>query len=138
MHLVNSTEKEKQYVTAQLTAFNESKVPNTQFPSSINIDLVTKNDKRRVVGGAFSILYHWRILFIDILWVDEFHRGRGYGTALIKETEKRAKAMNCYLIHLDTFDFQAKAFYEKMGYEVFGVLSNCPMGHNRYFLKKEI
>ena len=40
------------------------------------------------------------------------------------------------LIHLDTFDFQAKEFYEKQGYIVFGILENCPEKHYRYYLKK--
>jgi hypothetical protein len=39
-------------------------------------------------------------------------------------------------LHLDTFDFQAKDFYVKHGYEVFGVLEDCPEGHVRYFMKK--
>lgn len=42
------------------------------------------------------------------------------------------------LVHLDTFDFQAKDFYLKNGYEVFGVLEDCPKGHKRYYLKKNI
>ena len=40
------------------------------------------------------------------------------------------------LIHLDTCDFQSKDFYLKQGYEIFGVLDNCPKGHKRYYLKK--
>ena len=31
-----------------------------------------------------------------------------------------------------------KEFYEKQGYEVFGVLEDCPKGHCRYYLKKVI
>ncbi|WP_202127900.1 hypothetical protein [Clostridium sp. C2-6-12] len=40
------------------------------------------------------------------------------------------------LLHLDTFDFQAKDFYLKHGYEVFGVLDDCPMEHKRYYMKR--
>jgi len=40
---------------------------------------------------------------------------------------------------LDTYDFQALAFYQKNGYEVFGILENCPApGHIRYSLKKSL
>ena len=49
-----------------------------------------------------------------------------------------AKEGNCSLMHLDPFDFQAKEFYEKNGFEVFGILENCPPGHTRYYMKKEI
>lgn len=40
------------------------------------------------------------------------------------------------MVHLDTFDFQAKDFYLKLGYQVFGVLDNCPQDHSRYFMSK--
>jgi hypothetical protein len=41
-----------------------------------------------------------------------------------------------FLSHLDTFDWQTKEFYLKHGYEVFGVLDDCPPGHKRYYMKK--
>ncbi len=73
-----------------------------------------------------------------MLWVDEAHRGKGYGSILLEEVEKIAKEKECTLIHLDTFDFQAKDFYLKHGYELFGVLDDCPPGHKRFFMKKKI
>ena len=65
-------------------------------------------------------------------------RGLGYGSALLKEVERIAKEKGCNLVHLDTFDFQAKGFYIKQGYEIFGVLDNCPTDHKRYYMKKNI
>lgn len=32
---------------------------------------------------------------------------------------------------------QAKDFYMKHGYELFGTLEDCPEGHCRYYLKKK-
>ena len=46
------------------------------------------------------------------------------------------KKLGATLAHLDTFDFQAKDFYLKHGYEVFGILDDCPKGHKRYYMKK--
>ena len=60
------------------------------------------------------------------------------GEKLLKEVEKIAINQGCELIHLDTFDFQAKDFYLKYGYEIFGVLEDCPEGHCRYYLKKKV
>ena len=54
----------------------------------------------------------------------------------LEEVENDAKSKGAKLIHLDTFDFQAKEFYEKQGYIVFGILENCPEKHYRYYLKK--
>ena len=45
-----------------------------------------------------------------------------HGSTLLKEVEKIAKEKGCKLVHLDTFDFQAKDFYLKRGYEIFDVL----------------
>ncbi|HEY3138703.1 MAG TPA: GNAT family N-acetyltransferase, partial [Blastocatellia bacterium] len=36
----------------------------------------------------------------------------------------------------DTYDFQALGFYQKRGYEVFGLLEGFPTGYRRYFLQK--
>ncbi len=56
--------------------------------------------------------------------------------------EREAQNKGAILVHLDTFDFQAKDFYLRHGYEVFGVLENPPTGfykqHKRYYLKKNL
>jgi GNAT superfamily N-acetyltransferase len=72
------------------------------------------------------------------LWVKEKYRKEGYGSVLLNEVEKIAKEKGCNLVHLDTFDFQAKDFYLKQGYEIFGVLDDCPIEHKRYYMKKNI
>ena len=83
-------------------------------------------------------MYCWNVAYIDTLCVDEAYRGKGLGAKLLAEVESAAKEKGCYLIYLDTFDFQAKEFYEKQGYAVFGVLDDCPKGHCRYYLKKAL
>ncbi len=80
----------------------------------------------------------WGILSIEILWVKEDCRNRGYASALVKDVETIAKEKNCKISHLDTFDFQARGFYEKLGYTVFGVLEDCPEGHSRYYMSKKL
>jgi hypothetical protein len=39
-------------------------------------------------------------------------------------------------IHLDTFDFQARGFYEKYVFQVFGTIEDYPIWHKRYYLIK--
>ena len=39
---------------------------------------------------------------------------------------------------LDTFEFQARGFYEGIGYECFGELPNYPKGFSRFFMKKTL
>lgn len=133
-----ATQADLNLVEAGLVEYNLSQVPLIQEKPFMPINLVVKDIDGQVVAGVDSRLYCWNCCYVDILWVKEGHRKAGYGTILLKEVEKIAKEKGAYLIHLDTFDFQAKDFYIKHGYEVFGVLEDCPKEHNRYYLKKNI
>lgn len=133
-----STREEWALVDDGIVEYNSSKVPFTQEPSFIPINRVIKGVNGEVFAGIISLLYCWKCLHVDILWVKEEYRKEGYGSILLNEVEKIAKEKGCNLIDLDTFDFQAKDFYLKHGYEVFGVLDDCPMEHKRYYMKKNI
>ncbi|WP_225446605.1 GNAT family N-acetyltransferase [Paenibacillus rhizovicinus] len=91
-----------------------------------------------IIAGINCIDYAWKCLFIDALWVKEEYRRSGLGSKLLADIERTARKHGICLIHLETFDFQALDFYLKHGYEVFGVLDNCPKDHKRYCLKKTI
>lgn len=131
-----STEVEAELVIDNLVEYNLTKVPRIQQEAFININRVIKDDKGNIIAGINSRMYGWNCLFIDSLWVDSDYRKMGLGSMLINEVEKEAMNKGCRLIHLDTFDFQAKDFYLKHGYEIFGVLEECPENHKRYYLKK--
>jgi ribosomal protein S18 acetylase RimI-like enzyme len=64
-------------------------------------------------------------------------RGQGIGRDLMARAEQRAIALGCHSAWLDTFSFQAPRFYQKLGYEVFGVL-DYPPKHKRFFLQKRL
>ena len=64
--------------------------------------------------------------------------GRGFGRELMKRAELYAVERGCTDAYLDTFSFQARPFYEKLGYRVFGTLENHPAGHQRYFMTKQL
>lgn len=99
---------------------------------------VALDDNKNVIGG---ILCTWHDvlgnLSLDILWVDEKHRGTGIGAALLRAAENFARQHACILCTLETLDFQAKDFYAKQGYAVFGTLEGPP-GHRRYFMQKRL
>ena len=75
-------------------------------------------------------------MFVDGLWVGEGWRGGGLGRALMARAEDHARARHCHAAWLDTF--QARGFYEKLGYESFGVLDDYPPGQSRHFLRKRL
>jgi hypothetical protein len=44
----------------------------------------------------------------------------------------------CHSAWLDTFEFQARGFYERLGYSCFAELRDYPPGFARYFMKKAL
>lgn len=137
LNMESSTE-DIQYIYAKIVEFNFKKAPPTQENSFEIISINYKDGNNNIRAGMIASLYMWRIINIDVLWVDETLRKSGLGTKMLRKLEKIAKKKNCKLIHVDTFSFQAPEFYKKNGFEVFGVLENCPPGHQRYFLKKDL
>ena len=133
-----SIDLEADFIIGRLVEYNLSKVPLKQEVSFSWINRIIENKNGNIIAGILSKMYCWNCLYIDALWVQEGHRKEGLGSKLLKEVEKIAEEKGCYLIHLDTFDFQAKDFYIKYGYEIFGVLDECPHEHARYFMKKSI
>ncbi|HEY1881624.1 MAG TPA: GNAT family N-acetyltransferase [Candidatus Cybelea sp.] len=127
-----------QCLSERIVEFNSSRVPFTQPAPFTPIAYGFKNDRGDVLGGITATVYCWRVLCIDVLWVNEEYRGKGLGSKLLEAVENEARRMGCALAHLDTFDFQAKRFYLKHGYEIFGELGDCPPGHKRFFFKKVI
>jgi GNAT superfamily N-acetyltransferase len=95
-------------------------------------------DEHGVVRGGLLGRQLWGWLYVEILWVDEEARGRGLGTRLLTQAEQEAREAGCTRVLLDTFEFQAPAFYQRMGYSVFGVLEDFPPGYRRYYLRKEL
>jgi GNAT superfamily N-acetyltransferase len=90
-----------------------------------------------IVGGVIGIVY-WDWLCVDLMWVRDDLRGRGYGHHLLTLVEQEARQRGAKHVHLDTFSFQAPGFYQQHGYQVFGELRDFPPGHQRYFLTKEL
>nr|WP_243436145.1 GNAT family N-acetyltransferase [Acanthopleuribacter pedis] len=94
-----------------------------------------ENAEGTVVGGFYGATY-WQWLEIVALWVQPELRGRGYARELVLLGEKEAARRGCRGAFVDTFSFQARGFYEKLDYTVFGVLPNFPAQHERFYLRK--
>ena len=90
-----------------------------------------------VTGGLYGyVLFEW--LFIQYVSVPEALQGKGVGTELMGKAEAWARAEGLGGLWLDTFAFQARPFYEKLGFTVFGEITDHPRGSSRYFLKKHL
>ena len=131
-----SNSDEAKIIVDSLVEYNLTKVPLIQETPNIWINRVAEDMDGNIIAGINSRMYCWNCLYIDILWVKEEYRKSGLGSKLLNEVERIAKDKGCNIIHLDTFDFQAKDFYIKHGYDIFGILDDCPREHKRYYLKK--
>jgi hypothetical protein len=60
-----------------------------------------------------------------------------FGRELIKREEIYAIERGCTDAYLDTFSFQARAFYEKLAYRVFGTLEKSSGRTSASFHDKE-
>ena len=137
-NIVNCIDNDAEYICDKLVEYNLEQVAKTQEIDFVNINKKIVDEKNNIIAGCIAKMYCWNVIYIDILWVDKKYRRQRLGTKLLNEVEKIALEEKCSLIHLDTFDFQAKDFYIKQGYEVFGVLEDCPQNHCRYYLKKKL
>ena len=98
---------------------------------------VRRPGEDRPAGGLVGqVFYGW--LYVRLLYLPEDLRGRGLGAALLRRAEAEARARGCVGVHLDTFSFQARPFYERQGYTVFGTIEDHPPGHRRHFLMKRL
>jgi GNAT superfamily N-acetyltransferase len=97
--------------------------------------LLLRDPAGSVAGGLWGrVVYSW--LVIEMLVVPPHMRGMGAGTALIAHAEEAARSRGCVGIHLTRLDFQAPAFYERLGFSTFGVQHDVPPGHSCSFLFK--
>lgn len=116
-----------------LRVFNREHMPH-EGPRG-EYAVCARDESDAVVGGVWAAYYYdW--MFVQWLSVPEVLRGQGFGREMMDKVETRARELGLAGIRLDTFAFQARGFYEKLGYEVFGTLEDHPRGSRRFFLRK--
>lgn len=121
-------------ILGPLVAYNAEKAGNSE---SSPLVVTISNSQDEVIGGLWGkTSYQW--LFVELLFVPEFLRGRGIARDLLQRAEIEAMNRGCGSAWLDTYEFQARGFYERLGYRCFGELQNCPPGFSRYFMKKAL
>lgn len=130
----DASDADTNFVRQGLRSFNNQFINDDGFQP---LNLFLRREDGSIAGGLLGDVY-WGWLHINILWVDEGLRRKGYGERLLKRAEEEALKKGCRAVHLDTMSFQAKPFYEKFGYTVFGVLDDLPVGHQRIFMCKKI
>ena len=118
---------------------NEHSLPFTNgVPGFVDkVGVFAHADDGTLVGGAAGVV-NWNWFYVSDLWVAEDLRGQGLGRELMARLEQAARGKGCRRIHLDTLGFQAREFYEALGYRVFATLDDYPPGYQRIFLEKAL
>jgi GNAT superfamily N-acetyltransferase len=127
-------EEIRKAIVAPLVEYNSSQAgPSQNRP----IAVLVRDHANTVIGGLWGHTgYEW--LFTQLLVVPAGLRGRGIGTEIMQLAEREAVQRGCHGAWLDTFEFQARGFYERIGYKCFGELPNYPKGFSRYFMQKAL
>jgi GNAT superfamily N-acetyltransferase len=128
-------ETDRNIIQSGLRASNaEAAGPSRVKPVAI---LLRDPESGRTLGGLWGkTLYDW--MFVEMLFVPDTLRGLGLGSKLIAQAERIAAERDCVGLWLDTFEFQAPAFYRKLGFEECGLVDDHPLGMNRYFFRKRL
>lgn len=128
-------EAERLVVANALLAYNTATVGSNNYqPLSI---LINDPSTGEPLGGIWGkTAFNW--CFVEMFIVPEQFRGQDIGSKVLTLAEDIARQRGCIGLWLDTYWFQARGFYEKLGYEVFGEIADYPRGGPRYFLKKSL
>ena len=99
--------------------------------------IVGVRDAKGELRGGFWVEVYYETAFLKWAWVDPRLQGKGLGRVLMDMAEEESIKRGAGSLWLDTFSFQARPFYEKLGYAVFGTLE-MGRGIERYFLSKSL
>ncbi|HEX6747497.1 MAG TPA: GNAT family N-acetyltransferase [Longimicrobium sp.] len=121
-------------IVGGVRAFNRAAAGH---PPPRPVACVVRNAEGGIDGGVWAELWG-RSVHIAALWVDERLRGGGLGARLLREVEAYAARQGHRLAYVETLGFQARPFYERQGYRVFGVLDEIAEGTSFYFMRKDL
>lgn len=75
---------------------------------------------------------------IEVLFVEADVRGSGLGSRLLAEAERQAIELGAENAKLETFEWQAPAFYRKHGYEEYARVDGYAPGFYLSSMKKSL
>ncbi|WCR55988.1 GNAT family N-acetyltransferase [Rickettsia asembonensis] len=107
------------------------------FDKSIPFSFVCLDKKKNFIAGISGVSFYGA-LFVDVIGVSENFREKRYGTLLMEKAENLAKERNYKFIYLITMDFEAKPFYEKLGYKIEFAMHGYKKDSIMYYLRKNL
>lgn len=136
MQIEHYDEFKSEYEALLFKGISEEAYAAKQLPPLRPFSIYIK-DRERVVGGLTGALIHGS-LYIDSLWVDPTIRGQGWGTKLMQAAEKHGKELGARFATLNTMDWEALPFYQKLGYTIEFVREGYDKDSKMYLLRKPL
>jgi GNAT superfamily N-acetyltransferase len=125
--------KTKKAVLGGLIRYNNEKMGKQKYKRLA----VSLREGNAIIGGIVGEVWT-TVLFIQLFWLEQRLRRRGFGAKLIKAIEDEARRFGATRAYVDTMSFQAPGFYRTCGYEEFGSLEGYPGGVTRHWLTKTL
>ncbi len=126
------TREEANFVQRKLVEYADQFTPPRNYRE---LGAVLRDANGEVFGGI-SANTVWDWLQIGVLWLPSELRGQGHGHQLLERIEEIGRSYGCKYSKLDTFEFEAREFYESHGYQVQSQTTDFPKGHTQYHLTK--
>lgn len=135
---ISPAEADLKTISKGIQSYNQEHMSgDVVFEEDIKFAVFARNREGNLVGGIRATAF-WNYCIIELLWLSEETRGKGVGSELMKKAESYALKRGFDYMRTETLSFQAKPFYEKRGFEVYGELKDYPKGHTTYCLVKKL
>ena len=95
-------------------------------------------DSDGVVLGGINGFSCYGCLYVDMLWLKDELRKQGLGKKLMMEAEKIGCERRCTFSTVDTMDWEALPFYQKLGYSIEFVRKGFDKESKMYMLRKKL
>lgn len=95
------------------------------------------DSKQNVVGGVSGTLFYGS-LYVDSLWVEASLRHQGWGSKLMREAEKIGKERGVRFVTLNTMDWEALPFYQKLEYTIEFIREGYDKNSKMFLLRKNL
>ena len=134
IRLENIESQKSQVIGDLIRSYNRSK---RETAESEPLNLYAEDDSGELMAGLVAETFG-NGLEIEYLFVKEDLRGQGIGSQLLQQAESEAKKRNCRYVFVNTYQFQAPAFYQKHGYKEVFTLKDYPYDGQRHYYQKEL
>ena len=134
VRLENTESQKSQIIGDLIRSYNRSK---REVAESEPLNLYVEDEHGEIMAGLVAETFgNW--LEIEYLFVKEDLRGQGIGSQLLQRAESEAKKRNCRFAFVNTYQFQAPAFYQKQGYKEVLTLKDYPYIGQRHYYQKDL